>query len=310
MWLLTVLPLLGPISVSADPPSNYRAAGALELRMHSCDGETPAELRSYKIRNERLEVIDRYGQPLRVVKLGGAWEFDGCSEGPGSAKVDFEVTPHPRDGSAAGETLKFGAEGQDPEIVVGQDWDLLRGTRYGCCGAGDGHSFFRPQDGVLVAVASTDPVPLQVINRVDDGGGEQGTLWRWAFALGSTSIAFDNFAPENQGVIAEIVLGGPDRGSTRYAISHKAPADGSEAPGPWSIRSLRWTGSGLDEQGSSLWIEGGPPTAAQIGGVALELVMDCQCDAPMLKLTVPVQGDQLQTAKAEGPGLSLRERSP
>lgn len=309
MWLLNVLPLLVP-AVAATAPAlpSYRADSALDLRMHSCDGETPAELRGYRIRNERLEVIDRFGQPLQVVKLASAWEFDGCSEGPASATAQFEVTSHPRDGSPAGKTVKFAAEGQDPQIVAGQDWDLLRATRHGCCGAEDGHSYLRPQDGALVAVAATDPVPLQVINRVDDGGGAQGSLWRWAFALGSTSIAFDHGAKENEGVIAELVLAGPDRDSIRYAVSLKPAASGEEAPGPWSIRTLRWTGAGLDEQGSTWWIDGAPPSPAQVSGMALELTLDCQCDAEPLTLTVPVQGDRLDAVKARGAGVRVRVR--
>lgn len=294
------------IFAAATPDFSFSGKSSAELSMSRCSEDMPLELRTFSTRNERFDVIDSYGEPLRVVKQTIYRKISGCTEGPEAATVDFEVTLQPRDGSKPGALVRFSAEGEDPTITGLYEWTLLRVTRYGCCGAQDAMRYFVPDDGRMVAEASIAPLPLQVINRVE-GEGQQGSLWRYGFALGSTSLGFDNFAAENAGVIAELSWAGPDRPTSRYAVHLKAPA-GAEVPGPWSITAMRWSGPALDEQGSSWWLDGEPPKAAQVDGMSWELELQCQCEAEPMKLVIPVKADALDITKARGPGLSLSAR--
>lgn len=306
MELSLLLSLLGSAALGTAELPGYSSQGTLQLELSACSEDSPAELRGYRVHNQRLEVIDRYDQPFRVVKMTERYAVSGCAEGVSDAEAGFEVTAHARDDGQPGRTITMAAPGQAPEIVSGQDWDLLRATQSGCCGAADGYTYFRPNDGLQVAVASSEPLPLQLINRVPDSGGEQGTLWRWAFALGSTSIAFDHSVAANAGVLAELILAGPDRASARYAVRFEsAPADDSELPGPWTVTQMRWTGAGLDEDGQTWWIDGAPPQPSQFDGMTLELELMCQCDAAPLSLSVPMRDDQFVVGQAKGRGLKL-----
>lgn len=295
---LVLVPLL------AASATGYSGRSGIELEMVRCSEEdAAATLGRYLTRNESFEVIDRYGEPLRVVKMHVQRERSSCVDG-GEGRVEFEVIAHPRDGSAAASALKFGGEGEHAEVLQALDWPLLRATRYGCCASEDGYVYFDPYSGRTVARASTEPLPLQVINHAEDGG-KQGSIWRYAFGLGSTSTVFDNSEDGARQVAAKIVLAGPDRASQVYVLRLPAPAEGEgDGDGPWSVRELRWLGSGIEGE-NTLWIRGGPPAAAQVDGVRLRLRLECQCEAAPIEVELPVKKDRLATGDLGQRGLRL-----
>lgn len=283
------LSLLTALALAAASPTQT-ASSSVELRLATCGSDDEAkELREIITRNARFDVIDRYGEPLQVVRHEAWRRRSSCIEGS-EGKVDFEITRHPRDGSAASKPLRFSAEGEHPQVLDQLDWPLLRVTKTGCCGSEDGHTYFDPSTGKAVGTASVDPLPLQVINNVDDSGGEQGTIQRYAFVQGFTSAAASLQATEGQVAIAEITLSGPDRAAQRVLLQQPMPANEAEA-GPWSVRALRWRGEGLDDQGRALWVQGGPPKAAQVDGLTLELDLECQCEAPPRTVRVALRKD-------------------
>lgn len=295
---LLLLPLLAASATS------YSGRSGIELQPVRCSEEDgTATLGRYLTRNESFEVIDRYGQPLRVVKVHVERERSSCVDG-GEGRVEFEVSAHPRDGSAAGPALKFGGDGEHAEVLQDLNWPLLRATRFGCCASEDGYVYFDPYSGRTVATASTDPLPLQVINHAEDGG-KQGSVWRYAFGLGSTSTLFDSSGDGARQVAANIVLAGPDSASQVYVLRLPAPA-GSEGDGdgPWSVRELSWQGPGING-GDTLWIKGGPPVAAQVDGVRLRLRLECQCEAAPIEVELPVKQDRLVTGDLGQRGLRL-----
>lgn len=301
--LLTVVALGAGNLVAAAPPS-LSASSSIELRKADCgDEDEDRTLREIITKNARFDVIDRYGEPLQVVKHVAWRKRSNCMEGS-EGKVDFEVTLHPRDGSAPSKPLRFSTEGEEPVVLDYWDWPLIQVTQVGCCGSEDGHRYFDPNTGKMVGVSSVEPVPLQVVNNAADSGLEQGTIQRYAFAQGATSAAFDVEASSGQEPLIEITFSGPDRAPQRVLLQQAVPSNDAES-GPWGVRGIRWVGDGIDELGRTLWVDGGPPKAAQVDGVVLELDIECQCEAEPRTLKVRLSQDRLVDTGLKTQRLSL-----
>ncbi|WP_146151890.1 hypothetical protein [Ahniella affigens] len=301
--LITVLTLGAGNLVAAAPPA-LSASSSIELRMADCGGEDEDRtLREIITKNARFDVIDRYGEPLQVVKHVAWRKQSNCMEGS-EGKVDFEVTLHPRDGSAASKPLRFNTEGEEPLVLAYWDWPMLRVTQAGCCGSEDGYRYFDPNTGKLVGVSSVEPLPLQVINNAADSGLEQGTIQRYVFAHGATSAAFDAEAATGQEPVAELTFSGPDHAPQRVLLQQPVPSNDAES-GPWSVRAMRFVGEGIDEQGRTLWVDGGPPKTAQVDGLTLELDVECQCEAEPRTLRVRLSQDRLVDTGLKAQHISL-----
>lgn len=303
--LITALSLAaGNVVMTANAPS-MSASSSVELRMGDCGAEDEEKsLREIITRNARFDVIDRWGEPLQVVKHVAWRKRSNCLEGS-EGKVDFEVTLHPRDGSPASKPLRFSTDGEEPLVLDYWDWPLLRVTQVGCCGSEDGHRYFDPNTGKAVGRSSVEPLPLQVINNAADSGLEQGTIQRYVFAQGMTSAAFDATADEGYEPVVELTFSGPDRVPQRVLLQQAIPKNDAES-GPWGVRAMRWQGEGIDEQGRTLWVDGGPPKSTQVDGLSLELDIECQCEAAPRTIRVSLRQDQLADTSLKTQRLSLK----
>lgn len=304
LTLFTALSLAAGNSVMAASPPSMSASSSVELRMGDCGAEDEDKtLREIITRNARFDVIDRWGEPLQVVKQVAWRKRSNCLEGS-EGKVDFEVSLHPRDGSAPGKPLRFSTEGEEPLVLDYWDWPLVRVTQVGCCGSEDGHRYFDPNTGKLVGESSVEPLPLQVVNNAADSGLDQGTIQRYVFAQGMTSAAFDATASEGQEALLELTFSGPDRTPQRVLLQQAMPSNEAES-GPWGVRAMRWQGEGIDELGRTKWVDGGPPKAAQVDGLTLELDIECQCEAEPRTLHVRLSQDRLVDTGLKAQRLSL-----
>lgn len=294
--MLSVLLLSSALYAISEPqPQPQTGTSRIELGMASCSGEDSPSLRRVERRNEWFEVIERYEQPIKVIKFSSLRVADGCSEGASKASVEVQVSSHPRDGSAAQTGASVQINGEDPTVVDHLEWALVRVTQYGCCGAEDAYTWLDPDSGEVVAVSSTEPLPLQVINR----DTPQGSLWRFAFGLSSMSAAAEHSPAPGKNVIAELILLGMDRPAQRYSVQFKPDSD--EEVGDWWFTNMAWSGPALEEgNAQTWWIDGPPPQAEQVDGMSLEVELHCRCAAPPLKLSIPISGDQLDVRHIRG----------
>jgi hypothetical protein len=267
----------------------------IELSMASCSDEDPASLRKIERRNEWFEVIERYEQPIQVLKFSSVRVTDGCTEGPGEVSVEVQVSRYPRDGGEVQTGPSVRIEGEDPQVLDQLDWPLVRVTQYGCCGAEDTYGWLDPDKGEIIAVSSTEPLPLQVINREMP----QASLWRFAFGLSSVSAQAQQVTASGKHAIAQLLFLGKERPAQRYVVMF-TPANEDEE-GDWWFTQMAWSGPGLEEgNAQTWWLDGPAPVAAQVDGMRLDVSLQCRCAAPPLTLSIPISGDKLDIVHSRG----------
>lgn len=290
MW--SVLLLSSALYATHEPQT---ASSRIELRMASCGEDDQATLRRVERRNEWFDVIERYEQPIQVLKFSSVHVSDGCHEGPSEASVAIQVSSYPRDGGAVQVGPIVTIEGEDPEVLDQLDWPLVRVTQYGCCGAEDTYSWLDPDTSEVIAVSSTQPLPLQVINR----DTPQGSLWRLAFGLSSISTQAQQVTASGKHAIAQLLFLGKEREAQRYVVMFTPKNEDEE--GDWWFTRMAWSGAGLDEgNAQTWWLDGSAPVAGQVDGMALEVELRCRCAAPPLKLSIPISGDRLDVVHSPG----------
>lgn len=296
MWTPLLLLALAPAAL---PPQT--GTSRIQLEMAQCGPEDEPALRRITRENTRFDVVERYGEPLIVVRLRSRQTTDGCVDGPGEAEVEVGLTEYPRDGGKPHDLPGLTVEGHDPRLVDALDWSLIDVPLAGCCGAEDGHVWIDPRRGVQVALSSLPPLPLQVINRESP----QGSVWRFVFALSGLSVR----SPADSPWIAELTLAGLDGSAAqRYGLSYVGDAEGAE--GGWSVQALRYAaGPGFvdDMPRETWWVDGPIPTAEQVDGMTLEVDLQCQCELPPRTLKIPLRKGKLDVARASGaPGIKVK----
>lgn len=303
--MLSLLMLGAAMHAAAVPP--LTGSSRIELAMASCGDDDPPSLRQIDRRNEWFEVIERYGHSVQVLRLRSHRLSDNCTEGPREATVEVQVSTYPHAGGKPQVGKLVRLEGEDPTIVDDYDWALLRVTRYGCCGAQDGYIWLDPIRSEVVALSSTAPLPLRLINHGTPQHA-QDSLWRFAFGLSSLATVAEDMSELGADVIAELRLVALDRPTQRYAVHLESAEAETEEDGAWWIERMAWTGSGLDETGQTWWLDGPAPTSEQVDGMQLEVELHCQCSAPPLQLSIPVRVDRLDVQASVGhPSVRIRE---